>query len=123
MKKKEILQTIHPVDAFLNGLAPTLKNLSPYSLNIAKSRIFSIVQEMELNEIMDQQRQSQTNNNRYYSSIANYNSIPSTLVTSPSPSSSSMHAISYSPLTTASSSLTSEYFNFSSALQTYQPNT
>lgn len=43
MKKKEISQTVHPVDAFLNGLAPTLKNLSPYSLNIAKSKIFSIV--------------------------------------------------------------------------------
>lgn len=123
-EKKEISQTVHPVDAFLNGFAPTLKNLSPYSLNIAKSKIFSIVQEIELNEIMEQQRQSQTYtyNNRNFSSTGNYNSAtPSpTFATSPS----SMHALSHSPLTSApSSSTSSEYFTFPPPLQPCQPNT
>ncbi|KAL1516271.1 hypothetical protein ABEB36_000190 [Hypothenemus hampei] len=39
---------IHNIDAFLSSLAPTLKNFSPYYQNIAKSKIFSIVQNMEL---------------------------------------------------------------------------
>lgn len=36
----------HPVDAFLAGIAPTLKTLSPYYLNLAKSEIFAIVQKL-----------------------------------------------------------------------------
>lgn len=47
-------QEIHPVDAFLGWLAPTLKSLSPYKLNIAKSKIFNVMQEIEMNEIMQQ---------------------------------------------------------------------
>lgn len=38
----------HPVDAFLYGIAPTLKTLNPRLLNEAKGKIFSIVQEYEL---------------------------------------------------------------------------
>ncbi|KAL1488756.1 hypothetical protein ABEB36_014555 [Hypothenemus hampei] len=41
-------EQIHVVDAFLSALAPTLKSFSPYYLNIVKSKIFSIVQEAEL---------------------------------------------------------------------------
>lgn len=39
---------IHPVDAFLAGIAPTLKSLTPYFLNLAKSEIFTTVQEYEM---------------------------------------------------------------------------
>ncbi|XP_008543173.1 uncharacterized protein LOC103568201 [Microplitis demolitor] len=46
-------QSVHPVDAFLAGLAPTLKSLNPYHLNIAKSKIFNVVQELEMNQIMN----------------------------------------------------------------------
>ncbi|XP_072761189.1 uncharacterized protein [Anoplolepis gracilipes] len=45
------------IDVFLTGLAPTLKSLTPYYLNIAKSRIFNIIQEIEINQIMHQQQQ------------------------------------------------------------------
>ncbi|XP_015433726.1 PREDICTED: uncharacterized protein LOC107189657 [Dufourea novaeangliae] len=44
----------HPVDAFLTGIATTLKTLSPYNLNLAKSEIFSIVQKYELKMISEQ---------------------------------------------------------------------
>ena len=38
----------HPIDAFLTGIAPTLKTLNPYLLNLAKSEIFSTVQKYEI---------------------------------------------------------------------------
>lgn len=41
-------KSIHPVDAFLAGIAPTLKTLTPYFLNLAKSEIFTTVQEYEM---------------------------------------------------------------------------
>lgn len=40
-----------PVDAFLGGIAPTLKTLNPLLLNEAKGKIFAIVQEMEMKQL------------------------------------------------------------------------
>jgi hypothetical protein len=37
----------HPIDAFLEVLAPTLKNLPPYYQHLARGKIFSVVQELE----------------------------------------------------------------------------
>jgi hypothetical protein len=37
----------HPIDAFLEGLAPTLKTLPPYYQHLAKGKIFSVVQDLE----------------------------------------------------------------------------
>jgi len=55
-KKKEENQMStglhHPVDAFLSGIAPTLKTLSPYNWHLAKSDIFAIVQKYELQQIL-----------------------------------------------------------------------
>lgn len=39
----------HPIDKFLHGIAPTLKNLTPYYQNLAKTDIFNIVQKYEIN--------------------------------------------------------------------------
>jgi len=36
----------HSIDAFLEGLAPTLKNLPPYYQHLTKGKIFSVVQEL-----------------------------------------------------------------------------
>ncbi|KAF2904552.1 hypothetical protein ILUMI_01622 [Ignelater luminosus] len=47
----------HPVDAFLNGIAPTFKTLNPYFLNLPKSEIFTIVQKYEMHMFMQQQPQ------------------------------------------------------------------
>lgn len=44
----------HPVDAFLNGIAPTLKNLNQYSLNLAKIEIFTTVQKYEMMMMTEQ---------------------------------------------------------------------
>lgn len=44
----------HPVDAFLAGVAPTLKTLNPYFLNLAKSEIFATVQRYEMKMLMEQ---------------------------------------------------------------------
>jgi hypothetical protein len=50
----------HSVDAFLAGLSPTLKSFTPYYLNIVKSKIFSIVQEYEMQMIVDQEKKKTT---------------------------------------------------------------
>lgn len=44
----------HPVDALLAGIAPTLKTLTPYYLNVTKSEIFATVQKYELQVFMNQ---------------------------------------------------------------------
>jgi hypothetical protein len=44
----------HLVDAFLAGIAPTLKILSPYYLNLAKSEIFGSVLKYEMKMLMEQ---------------------------------------------------------------------
>ncbi|KAJ8867948.1 hypothetical protein PR048_031757 [Dryococelus australis] len=46
---------MHAVDAFLAGISPTLKTLNPVLLNQAKSRIFSIVQELEMKQLLGDQ--------------------------------------------------------------------
>ncbi|CAK1595341.1 unnamed protein product [Parnassius mnemosyne] len=45
-----------PVDAFLMSIGSTLKTFSPYHLNLAKSKIFAVVQEHDLQQIMQKQR-------------------------------------------------------------------
>lgn len=46
------------VDAFLLSIGATLKTFTPYHLNMAKTKIFSIVQEHELQQIVSQQGNS-----------------------------------------------------------------
>lgn len=41
-----------PVDAFLLSIGATLKTFSPYHLNLAKSKIFAVVQEHDLQQIV-----------------------------------------------------------------------
>lgn len=47
--------TSDPVDAFLLSIGATLKKFSPYHLNLAKSKIFHIVQEHDLQQIVEKQ--------------------------------------------------------------------
>ncbi|KAL4121322.1 hypothetical protein QTP88_013859 [Uroleucon formosanum] len=61
---------VHLVDAFLSGNGTTLKTLDPYNLNLAKSRIFNIVQEIELNQILYKQTADTIYNNSPNSSSA-----------------------------------------------------
>lgn len=50
-KEKVHLFNQDPVDAFLCGIAPTLKSLNPFLLNEAKGKIFGVVQELELKQL------------------------------------------------------------------------
>jgi len=61
---------VHPVDSFLSAIGATLKTLDPYNLNLAKSRIFIIVQEIELNQILYKQTADTIYNNAPTSSGA-----------------------------------------------------
>lgn len=46
------LDPTDPVDAFLLSIGATLKTFNPYHLNLAKSKIFAVVQEHDLQQIV-----------------------------------------------------------------------
>ncbi|CAH2268702.1 transcription factor Adf-1-like [Pararge aegeria] len=48
---KEKAENLHPIDAFLKGLAPTVKQFSPYYQHLARGRIFQVVQDLELEQL------------------------------------------------------------------------
>ncbi|XP_062563346.1 uncharacterized protein LOC134226531 [Armigeres subalbatus] len=48
VKKVVATDSPDPVDAFLAGLAPTMKSLHPYYRNLVKTEIFAVVQKYEL---------------------------------------------------------------------------
>lgn len=52
---KQEFDVSDPVDAFLISIGATLKRFSPYHLNLAKSKIFHIVQEHDLQQIVERQ--------------------------------------------------------------------
>jgi hypothetical protein len=45
---------VDPTDAFFKSIAATLKTFSPHHQNICKSRIFEIVSEVEMTEILQE---------------------------------------------------------------------
>lgn len=51
------LDPADPVDAFLLSIGATLKTFSPYHLNVAKSKIFAVVQEHDLQQIVQKQKE------------------------------------------------------------------
>jgi len=53
---KEKSPSADPVDSFLNGIGVTMKTFTPYYLNLAKSKIFSIVQDIDMQQIMENQK-------------------------------------------------------------------
>mgnify|MGYP000013992264 FL=1 len=95
LKKPPMPNTeIHPVDAFLAGIAPSLKSLNPFLLNETKSRIFSTVQESEMKQLLDPQgqyRQTFPNQLPFSPASTSSSGIPTTYIspivhhTDPSP--------------------------------------
>lgn len=59
----------HPVDAFLAGIAASLKSLDPVRLLAAKGKIFNVVQEYEL-QMLTEKRQQNTMAYPIYSSVS-----------------------------------------------------
>lgn len=53
---KENSPSADPVDSFLNGIGVTMKTFTPFYLNLAKSKIFSIVQDIDMQQIMENQK-------------------------------------------------------------------
>ncbi|XP_028172150.1 uncharacterized protein LOC135084316 [Ostrinia nubilalis] len=54
-----------PVDAFLLSIGATLKTFSPYHLNLAKSKIFNVVQEHDLQQIVQKSSDVKSSDNIY----------------------------------------------------------
>lgn len=54
-----------PVDAFLLSIGATLKTFSPYHLNLAKSKIFAVVQEHDLQQIVQKTSDVKSTDNIY----------------------------------------------------------
>ncbi|CAK1546596.1 unnamed protein product [Leptosia nina] len=61
---RQDLKSTDALDVFLITVGNTLRKFSPYYLNQAKSKIFQIVQDYELQQIMDKEEQPNTSNDR-----------------------------------------------------------
>jgi hypothetical protein len=57
-KNHHISQSKDTVDLFFSSIAATVKSFKPYYQNIAKSRIFAIVSELEMEQIMKNHQRS-----------------------------------------------------------------
>jgi hypothetical protein len=55
-KGRQAEPPVDPTDAFLKTIAATVKTFSPYHQNICKSRIFAIVSEVEITEILQENK-------------------------------------------------------------------
>jgi hypothetical protein len=53
-KERQAEPPVDPVDAFFKSIAATVKTFSPYHQNICKSKIFAIVSEVEMTEILQE---------------------------------------------------------------------
>lgn len=53
------------VDSFLLSIGATLKTFSPYHLNLAKSKIFNVVQEHDLQQIVTQENSAYREQEHY----------------------------------------------------------
>jgi len=51
-KERQAEPPVGPIDAFFRSTAATVKTFSPYHQNVCKSRIFEIVSEVEMTEIL-----------------------------------------------------------------------
>jgi hypothetical protein len=51
-KERQAEPPVDPIDAFFKSIAATVKTFAPYHQNICKSRIFEIVSEVEMTEIL-----------------------------------------------------------------------
>lgn len=74
----------HPVNAFLDGIAPTLKSLNPILLNQVKGRIFSLVQEYEMKQLTGNHYNDAPNPKPSTSNLTSY-SPPQSITTNSSP--------------------------------------
>jgi hypothetical protein len=53
-KERQAEPPVDPIDTFFKSIAATLKMFFPYHQNICKSRIFAIVSEVEMTEILQE---------------------------------------------------------------------
>jgi hypothetical protein len=53
-KERQAQPPVDPTDAFFKSVAATVKTFSPYHRNTCKSRIFAIVSEVEMTEILQE---------------------------------------------------------------------
>ena len=53
-KERQAEPPVDPIDAFFKRIAATVKTFSPYHQNICKSRMFVIVSEVEMTEILQE---------------------------------------------------------------------
>lgn len=92
-----------PTDFFCESIAEKIKRFTPYYRNIAESRIFTLVQELELEQLLQTQDRPQEHSKQQYPNNSNYafpNVVPSNQLRyvnspSPSPASSVSTAASY----------------------------
>jgi hypothetical protein len=65
-KERQAEPPVDPIDAFFKSIAATVTTFSPYHQNVCKSKLFSIVSEVEMTEIL--QETKSTHSSEYSSS-------------------------------------------------------
>jgi len=68
-KRRQAEPHVDPIDAFFKITAATVKTFSPYHQNICKSRIYAIVSEVEMTEIL--QETKSRHSSEYFSGSPN----------------------------------------------------
>jgi hypothetical protein len=58
-KERQAEPPVDPIDTFFKNTATTVKSFSPYHQNICKSRIFTIVSEVEMTGILQDTKSTQ----------------------------------------------------------------
>jgi hypothetical protein len=59
-KERQAEPPADPIDPFFKSIAATLKKVSPYHQNICNSRLFAIVSEVEMTEILQETKSTQS---------------------------------------------------------------
>ncbi|KAM0735325.1 hypothetical protein ACS0PU_010473 [Formica fusca] len=110
------------IDTFFSSIAATVNKFSPYYQHIAKSQVFSIISDLEMKQIMQEQpffvpniptqRQQSAQMPAYHTGLYNVShSVPSSSP-SPSLSSSTIQTLSPSPLRIATPTPSPSYYEF-----------
>lgn len=76
----------HSIDAFLQGLAPTLKSFSPYLQHVAKGKIFQVIHDLEFQHLTENLTSSPSPTTPIILSSPSPLSVSTPVISSPLPS-------------------------------------
>jgi hypothetical protein len=117
-KERQAEPPVDPIDAFFKSIAARVRMFSPYHQNICKSRIFVIVSEVEMTEIL--QETKSTHSSEYSSGSPDDPGIQQNRICDAN-SASAQASESVQMNSSTSSNMATYYRQFTSQLNTVEP--